>query len=326
MFELKKQLQWSKLKVGAVLSITLFLILITVLFAGNLESLFTPKAEIKALINDVKGLRKGSPVWISGIEVGAVKNITLNLEHGTIVTLSVKKEVLEYVKEDSTAIVMTMGLLGDKYIELGDGTMEAKPITPGYTLRGKQPLDLTDVVQASTESMTRISDFVIKLGAMIDRIDRSEGTLGKFINDPALYNNLRDSAKSLASLLREVESGEGSLQRFMKDKTLYDRLSSAAASLDDAAQRVTKGNGSLAKLVNDPSLYNNLNKASEQLTGVLQDIDAGKGVVGTLTKDEKLAQQVRDAVAGLNEVVGEMKDLVKDVKEHPKKYFKFSVF
>src|SRR4030043_1969366 len=117
MFDIKKQFLWSKLKVGLVVTLALFTLFITVFFASSIENLLSPKVELKAQIQNVKGLRKGAPVWVSGIEVGSVKNISLDTGYGTIVTLSINKDAMEFLRKDSEATIMTMGLLGDKYIE-----------------------------------------------------------------------------------------------------------------------------------------------------------------------------------------------------------------
>jgi len=72
MFEVKKKLTWSKLKVGLLITSALVVLLLTVFFAGGIENMFIKKVEISASIADVRGLRVGSPVWLSGIEIGTV--------------------------------------------------------------------------------------------------------------------------------------------------------------------------------------------------------------------------------------------------------------
>jgi phospholipid/cholesterol/gamma-HCH transport system substrate-binding protein len=51
----------------------------------------------------------------------------------------------------------------------------------------------------------------------------------------------------------------------------------------------------------------------------LKRIDSGEGTAGALIRDEKLAQELKDTIR-------ELKELTADIKENPKKYFKFSVF
>ncbi len=326
MFDLKKQLMWSKLKVGVVVTAALIVILVTVFFAGSIESLFSPQIHIFAQIRDVRGLRNGSPVWFAGVEVGSVKDIHLHPKYGTLVTLSLNKSAAEYIRKDSVATVMTMGLLGDKYVEVSNGEHESEIIKPGEVIKGKVQLEIKDIVDATAESLSKVTDIVEQLGRFVEKIDKSEGSLGKFVNDPALYNNLKESTKTLSASLKEYESSNGSLKQFIKDPALYAKMSEAAASLDDFSTKLNQGNGSLQKLLSDPSMYNNLDNASRQLSEVLGGIESGKGVAGSLVKDEELARQVKESVAGLNQVVLELRDLTKDIKGNPKKYFKFSLF
>ena len=326
MFDIKKQLLWSKLKVGVVVTTALIVILLTVFFAGGIESLFSPKIDIYAQIRDVRGLRNGSPVWFAGVEVGSVKDIRLNASYGTLVTLAINTSAAEFIRKDSVATVMTMGLLGDKYVEVSDGMHGSERIRSGDVIKGKVQLEIKDIVDATAESLSKVTDIVQKLGLFVEKIDKSEGSLGKFVNDPSLYNNLKESTRALSASLKEYETSSGSLRQFIKDPALYAKMSDAASSLNEFSRKLNQGNGSLQKLLSDPSMYNNLDKASRQLSDVLEGIESGKGVAGKMVKDEELAQQVKDSVAGLNQVVIELKDLTKDIKENPKRYFKFSIF
>ncbi len=326
MFDIKKQLMWSKLKVGVVITAALIVVLLTVFFAGNIESLFSPKVDIYAQIKDVRGLRNGSPVWFSGVEVGFVKNIKLHSGYGTLVTLAINRSDTEFIGKEAVVTVMTMGLLGDKYVEISNGEKSKETIKAGDVLKGKVQLEIKDIVDAMAESLSKVTEVIQRLGTLVEKVDSSQGSLGKFMNDPALYNNLKESSRALSVSLKEYESSNGSLKQLIKDPNLYAKMSEAAASLDEFSNKLNRENGSLQKLLSDPSIYDNLDKASRRLSEVLEGIEAGKGVAGKMVKDEELAQQVKESVAGLNQVVIELKELTKDVKEHPKKYFKFSIF
>jgi phospholipid/cholesterol/gamma-HCH transport system substrate-binding protein len=233
---------------------------------------------------------------------------------------------MEYIRKDSVATVMTMGLLGDKYVEVSNGEHESEIIKPGEVIKGKVQLEIKDIVDATAESLSKVTDIVQQLGHFFEKIDKSEGSLGKFVNDPALYNNLKDSTRALSASLKEYENSNGSLKQFVKDPALYTKMSEAAFSLNEFSKKLNQGNGSLQKLLSDPSMYDNLDKASRQLSDVLSGIESGNGVAGSIVKDEELARQVKESVAGLNQVVLELRDLTKDIKDNPKKYFKFSLF
>jgi phospholipid/cholesterol/gamma-HCH transport system substrate-binding protein len=353
MFDIKKQFLWSKLKVGVVITIALSILLLTIFFAGSIEKIFSSKVELKAQIQNVKGLRKGAPVWVSGIEVGSVESIDLQRGYGTIVTLSINKKALEFLRKDSEASVMTMGLLGDKYIELSTGSSEEEPIKPGDMIKGTAAIELKDVMEASASSIQKMADFIHKLDNLVTKIERGEGTITKFLTDPGIYNNLKETTKTLSAILKDIENGQGTVKMLLQDPSLYNKLVATTSSLEELSRKINEGSGTLHKLIEDPSLYNrmlsaassveefsivlnqregtlrrlaedpelyeNLNKASQQLSSILEKIEAGEGIAGDLISDKKLSGDLKGTIT-------EIKELTKDMKDNPKKYFKFSLF
>ena len=319
MYDMKKQLMWSKLKVGIVVTIALFLLFLTVFFAGGITNIFYPKVEIKAQLKDVKGLRSGSPVWLSGIEIGSVEDMKLHIAHGTIVTMLIRSDALQYIRKDSKAAVLTMGLLGDKYIELSVGSLNEDPVKPGDMIEGKTQLEMKDLVNASAESLTKVTNFIDKIGNFFEKMEKNEGSIMKLMTDPELYTNLKEISKTLSKALKEYDESQGTLKMLVKEPALYNKMLSATSSIEDIGKKINEGPGTLKKLVEDPSLYENLSQASKKLNTVLDRVDSGEGVAGTLVKDKELAKE-------LKEIVGELKELTKDIKSNPGKYFKFSLF
>lgn len=353
MFDLKKQHLWSKLRVGLVITLALITLFTIIFFAGGIENIVSPRVELKAHIQDVKGLRKGAPVWLSGIEIGSVKNIQLHPEYGAVVSLLVKKNALGFIRKDARASILTMGLLGDKYIELTAGSPEGGPIEPNDMITGVAQIDLKDVMATSAMSIERVTEFIKKLDSLVTKIEKGEGTIAKLLSDPSVYDNLRETTRALSITVKDIRDsrgtlkllvedpalyrkmvaatssveefgkklneGSGTVQRLIQDPSLYNRILSASSSLEEFGKRLNEGSGTLKRLAEDPALYENLNKASGQLSSILERLDKGEGLAGALIRDKELAQE-------LKEVVGEIRELTKDIREHPKRYFKFSVF
>lgn len=328
MFDVKKQIMWSKLKVGIVVTIALLLLLFTVFFAGGIESLFSPKIEIRAQIKDVRGLRKGSPVWVSGIEIGSVKSIDLHAEYGTLVTMSIDRKSAKYIRKDSTVTVQTIGLLGDKYIEISLGSPDAAPIAAGDTIKGVEQVEIKDIIKAGSNTFVKITEFIGELKGFVKKIEKSATGIAnsKFLTDPQLYNNLQDASKSLSTILKDFKESEGTMKKLIEDPSLYNKMLSATSSVEKFGKKVTEGEGSLRKLAEDPELYENLSKASKQLAAVLDKIEAGEGVAGSLVKDKKLESEFKESVSELKSLTKDLSELAKDIKANPKKYFKFSIF
>jgi len=367
MFEQEKQLRWSKIKVGLVISLAILVLFIAVFFAGKIESLFSPKMQLKAQFRDVKGLRKGAPVWIFGTEVGSVQTIDLDPIYGTIVTVSINKSVRDLIKKDSTASIMAMGLLGDKYMELTTGSPAAEPVGAGEMIKGMAQVELTEIAATGAMTIEKTADLVKRIDMLVQKIEKGEGTVAKFIMNPSIYDNLEKSTRTLSILLEDIRTSRGTLKRMIDDPALYDRMLSAASSIERFSKRLNESSGTLTKLledpelyeklvaasssietfsrklneesgtlkklVEDPELYDNLNRVSRNLASILTRLDRGEGVAGTLIRDNEMAFNLKETLAKFKELTAEMgqlaeelKLLTKDIKENPKKYFKFSVF
>lgn len=353
MFDIKKKLRWSKLRAGLIITIALLLLFFTVFFAGSIDKIFSPTIQISADIGDVRGLRQGAPVWISGVEVGSVTDISLNPQGGTVVTMSLKKSDLKFVRTDSVATVLTLGLLGDKYVELSPGSPQSPPIGPGEMIKGASPVEMKDIMETAAMSVKKMNDFIEKLGHLVTKVETSKGTLAKLLEDPALYNNLEEATKSLSRIAADINgrrgslgmlisdrslydrltkasssmeefsgklaAGSGTLNKLIEDPTLYDRLSGTAASMEAFSRKLNKGSGTLSKLVEDPELYDNLNKASVQLSLILEKVEKGEGTAGALVNDKELAEELKVTLK-------ELKELTADIKQNPGRYLKFSLF
>jgi phospholipid/cholesterol/gamma-HCH transport system substrate-binding protein len=110
---------------------------------GKMEVVGGKGYEIYAIFSNIGGLRTGSSIEIAGVDVGRVKNITLDnyLAH---VVLDLPRSVK--IQEDAIALVKTKGLIGEKYIEITPGGSE-KIIQPGGRIRETQPaVDLEGLI------------------------------------------------------------------------------------------------------------------------------------------------------------------------------------
>jgi phospholipid/cholesterol/gamma-HCH transport system substrate-binding protein len=353
MYDYVKHLRWAKLKVGIVITVALLIVFLAIMFAGDIEKVFAPKSKVNAIFNDVKGLRVGSPVWFSGVEIGAVKSIKFTAQQSIRVEMMIHTSSLKYLKKDSRANILTLGLLGDKYVEIAPGSKEGAELKAGNTIMGATNIEFQDVIETGEKSIAKISDFIGMLEVILAKIERGEGTVAKFIQDPAVFNNLKDALGELTALLSKVENSkgtvgrllnedslytgmmssvediklfadnlkvsEGTLHKLIDDPSLYNRFQSASESLDIFAKRMEQSRGTFAKLVEDDSLYNNIDSVSGKLDNILDQVERGEGLMGTLVKDQELSSDLKLTIK-------EIRLLLQDIKKHPGKYFRFSLF
>ena len=301
MYDIKKELAWSKLKVGIVITVALVVLLGTVFFAGDIGNMLSPKALIKIDIRDVRGLRKGSPVWYSGLEVGSVKSIDLHPQYGTLVSVLVNRDVLGYLKKDSHATVQTMGLLGDKYIELSSGSTDAPQLQAGDMVEGDTEIGVQGVIATGTESLQKLTNVAEQLSRFIDMIAKGEGTVPQLIRDPTLYNNLRDASKGIADLVASLQNKNGTLGKLAGDDLLYNKLLSATENVEAFSNKLNTSHGTVNRLIEDSALYDRLLGATNSLEEFSQKLSKGPGTLNKLAEDSTLYDRLLGTATSLEE-------------------------
>jgi phospholipid/cholesterol/gamma-HCH transport system substrate-binding protein len=301
MSDYKKQLAWSKIKVGLIVTGALTLLFLAILFAGNIQNLFASKTTIYATFNDVKGLKTGAPVWFSGVQIGSVKDIGFAGDKITV-AMTVDRDALTYLKKDSEARILTLGLLGDKYMEVSPGSKNSESLRTGGVITGSTRLEIDE-----------------QLSEWVNSLEKNKGSLGRLIEDDMLYRDLSASAKDIRRFAETLKTSEGTVDKFIKDPALYNKLLKASESLDTFAQRLASSKGTVNRLIEDESLYENVNEAAAKLNVLLDKINKGEGTAGSLVNSKELEEDLQTTLK-------ELKLLIKDIKENPKKYFNFSIF
>ncbi len=302
MNEYRKQLTWAKLRVSLVITGALAVLFFTLLFAGNLEDLFTSRATIYAAFDDVKGLQRGAPVWFAGVQIGAVSSIQFTSAEKVTAAMSIDKAALAYLKRDSRATILTLGLLGDKYVEMSPGSREAEGLAPGGSVEG--------VTQPEVSG---------EVSRLVKSAESEKSSVGRLLREDTLYREFLSSVKDIKRFAETLNRSQGTLNKFLKDPELYERFLKASQSLDTFSGKLASSKGSMNRLIEDESLYVNMNAAMVKMNILLDKINKGEGTAGRLVTDRQLADD-------LDATVKEMETLVKDMKENPKKYFKFSLF
>lgn len=302
MYQPQKPLNWAKLRVGVVVTSGLAILFLVVLFSGSIRRFFTPQARISVSFADVKGLRPGAPVWFSGVQVGSVRSLRFDTGERIAAVLDIDRSSLAYLKMDSEATIQTMGLLGDKYIELGPGSRAAAALKPGDSIAGVSPPEIAE-----------------ELKRLVGGMEGGAGSLTRFLRDDTLYRDLAAAARDVKAFAASLRNSEGTVAKAVRDPALYNRFQKAAASLDAFTAGLVSSRGTLKRLVEDASLYENMNRAAERMNAILERVENGQGSLGALIKD-------REVVEELQTTLKEFSALVKDMKENPKRYFSVSVF
>ena len=89
------------------------------LSVGGVEALRAGGLQLSATFDEIGGLKKRAQVVIGGVRVGQVKSIDLADDFRARVTLEVDDQLA--LPADTSASILTSGVLGDQYIALEPG-------------------------------------------------------------------------------------------------------------------------------------------------------------------------------------------------------------
>jgi phospholipid/cholesterol/gamma-HCH transport system substrate-binding protein len=297
----RKNLVWAQLRVGILVLAGLTVLAVSIILIGGGISFFRSKYDLKTYLSSASGLKKGSLVWLAGIEAGNVHsvNITSSPEPNRVVevVMRIDTSYRESIREDSIASLGSIGLLGDKYIDISRGSATAKVIPANGEVKGSEGADIKRIIQNSNDLVANLGDFVDKLNRIIVKIDQGQGTIGRFINDPSLFNKMDRTVSEAENLLVQVRTGEGSIGRLITDRELYDRLNQTLSKANDVIDKVQSGDGTLGRLIQDPALFSRADTLLARLNVVAERIEKGEGLLGKISKDDALYVQLRESIA-----------------------------
>lgn len=175
-----------ELKVGIFVFIGLVILVIFILSIGGFKT-WSSGYHINLSFNFVNGIKVGAPVRFAGVDVGEVKRIKLEFlpeESRSNVNLNVWIRNIIKIPSDSSVWVNTLGLLGEKYIEIMPGTDYSHSLKHGDCLVGVDPLPIHQMFRSAENILNNLDDGIA-------RIKNKEGSLGKLIYDDTIYNELQ---------------------------------------------------------------------------------------------------------------------------------------
>lgn len=342
-----RSLAWAELKFGLISVFALVMAGLLIFAVGGSGGFFWQNYPLKVRFPNVAGLMSGSPVRVSGVEVGSVTNVEL-VPGGAEVWFNIVDDMKPLVTDRSTAKIGSISLLGEGAVDIEPGLGGAPIADWGYVPTGKPAPTIAELTEQARTGISDVTAIVADLRAgkgtvgklltdegvyrefnnllaaadrVAQNVSAGKGTLGKFANDPKVYDELNASVANLNAITTKLKSGEGSLGQLLNDPTLAKTINSATANLEGVTGRLNRGEGTAGKLLTDDALYKRMDSLTARLDTVLQNLNSGEGTAGQLLHDKRLYEN-------MNQTVGEMRALIAEIKKDPKKYLnvKVSIF
>ena len=305
----RKELSWSELRVGLFVLAALFILgvaLVWITGGGNLSAKYT----LKTYLPEVQGVAAGAPVRLDGVEIGNVDAIRLNPHpsapsQNIELVLRVSKKFQPNIRSDSTAQLITEGLLGNRYVSITRG-FAGQQLPNGGVVPGSSEQSMKDIVQRGAEVAQNLDVLSKQLGEIVDEVHRGQGTIGKLLTDQTLYNNMNDALANANQIITDARKGQGTVGKLLVSDDLYNKVNGTMDQVNGVITDVRAQKGTLGKFIYDPAVYDNANKFLDRGNAFFADVEAGKGTLGKLVSDETLYNNMRDASANVKEVTAKL--------------------
>jgi phospholipid/cholesterol/gamma-HCH transport system substrate-binding protein len=266
----------------------------------------------------LKELKQGDEVRMAGVKIGSIELTRLAGRRAeAVLRIDPKVEI----KSDATASIVMAGLIGTNYIGIDLGTADAPPLRDGAEIRTAVTPDLNTIMtevgalgkklesalgsisttingDGKTPSLFQKLDKIVgengenvnatmtNIRQVTEKLNKSEGTLGRLINDPQMHDELvatvgefksaaTDAKNFIANaqaIVDQVKAGKGTLGALVFDEAAGNNLKATAQNLRDMSDKIARGEGTLGKLINDDGILRDaqavMKKADTTLDGL----------------------------------------------------------
>lgn len=302
-------------RVGLLVLVGLALGVATLMVLGDRQNLFARKIRYEIHFERVNGLAVGSTVQLNGVQVGHVDRIVLpsDMEEELLhVRISVDARYSARIRGDSQARIKTLGLLGDKYLELTSGSPEAPEIPPGGVIPAAATADVDRLAATGQDVVDNIALIADQLTGVLGKIERGEGLLGRLLIDEETGERVSGQIDLTLDAVRRTAQGlddrRGAVGRLLHDHEMAERIAASVERLESVLTKLDSGEGSLPALLSDPStkerldsILARLDEASENLAGVTGDLgrEDSEALLAKLLRDEEFGREVATELRGL---------------------------
>ena len=239
--------------VGLFVVTSLVALLFMVLVIAREEGLWQDYVKYQAVFKNVSGLKRGSEVRLAGVTVGSVTDTTIRSDGKILVTFEVMARYKNQLREDSQASIGSIGLLGDRSLDLTPGSHDKPVLPPGGLMAGMEPLDLQELMA--------------RLAPSLDSIQEAFGNLAKITEDMVdPQGDFKQAVANIKETFRKVNVGEGTLGLLVSDPKLYKQTLEILSRTRVFVDSLNDPKGALGMLLHDPAVRADIQK-------ILKDID-----------------------------------------------------
>jgi phospholipid/cholesterol/gamma-HCH transport system substrate-binding protein len=286
----------SLVKLSIFMVLSAFFAFFLVVLTGNVR--LTDTHSYSAVLANASQLKDGSEVRVAGVQVGTVDGVSLRPDSKVVVTFDADTSI--HLTTSTRATVRYKNLLGDRFLELDEGTAGGTPLRPGGVIplsRTSGALDLDTLLNGFKPLFVGLAPKQINLlsGELVQVLQGQSGavydllaTLASFTttiaNRDALIGEVIDNLNTVLGTVATRDDTVG---------TLIDQLESLVGGLAAQVPTITRAVTRIDTFASSASAL--LSQTESNLT---PDLRALTSVAATLNRNTDTIQQILDKLPG----------------------------
>lgn len=276
------------------------------------ENVFTKVCRYYVKFDNVDGLYVGNRVMLNGLTVGKVASMSYTGRKGAAILVELQLDPGFQLNATALAGIVNSGLIGGRVVKLFNAVGDGPYLRNRDTIPGRTDGALAESIEESIGPLMGRVDTLIcgltqltaSLNGMMTRANMGHvNSIVAHLN--TTFENLAGASAMVKPMLNSINNAAQDVAGVAKSA---DSSIIAAGGLVDSLRRL-----------NFQSMFASLERASQSADSLLAALQRGEGTAGMLLRDDSLYRQAQTALASFD-------SLVTDIKRHPKRYIRISVF
>jgi phospholipid/cholesterol/gamma-HCH transport system substrate-binding protein len=286
---------------GAFVVIGLLLFAVGLFMIGERRMLFEKRFTVYTEFSRLGDLETGAPVRVAGADAGEVTDIEVPARPSAKfrVKMEVREALHPIIRTDSIAVPQTQGLVGGTFINIAAGTDQAARIPEEGTIAGREPFEISDLLQEANDTMMMIGDTVMALRG--DAETAVKEVAGTAQDAHALLDQIRPDLEAMAKNGNTISNDSREL-----------------------VAKLNGGQGTIGKLINDDDLYRqfqDLTKQAQETVANLHGVsdEARRAIADVRSKDgpaQGLLADMRTTISQAREATADLADNMEAMKHN----------
>jgi phospholipid/cholesterol/gamma-HCH transport system substrate-binding protein len=282
--------------------IFLFIVMINYLKSNDI---FVSDRSFFAIYEDVEGVSTGTPVTISGFNVGSVQDISFYGDDAKLLLKFRVENDFEF-SSNSIAQIYETGLIGGKALAIIPVNGKNLAIS-GDTLQSDIAPGLTELVNDKLSPLQeKIESMVVSADSLLIAVNS--------VFDIETKQNLTSSIENFSATIQSAKKSVDVLEEVLGNNE--NRLNSIILNADQSFKNLSNLSENFDEL---DLVIENLSKSSTNINSITSEIKAGNGLVNKVIYDEMF-------VESLDQISSNINLLLEDLRMNPKRYVHFSLF